>query len=487
MVEDPTEIGDIDLATVKSRAVKGMATLTGGGIILTLISGIGVLLLTTFLGPKEFGLYGLVGTIIVILGYFSDIGLAASLIQKKEAVTTTDLRTTFTIQQTLVVILVALVVLFSPFIRSYYNLDLPEYWLLLALLLSFFLSSLKSVPSVMLERALRFDLIMIVRITESLVFNTIAVVLAIQGFGIFSYVPAVIAQSIVGVVLVYIFKPWPVGLAFSKHSLKNLLKFGLPYQTNSFLAVAKDQVVNLLLWKQVGATGMGLVNWGFYYSQMPQRLIMDNATRVAFPTLSRMQNDPEQFRRSVERMLQFVCLIVFPMLVGIALVWSHLAFLVPKWVKWQPALIPLYLYCFSAILSCLSTPLTNTLYALGRAKIVTYLMVMWLALEWLLKPTLAAKFGYAGIAYAAAIISFSSLVPFIIAKKIIGFSINKSLRTVTLATLLMVGAGILTHKLGIVTNVILTTLSYLLAVVIFGGKQLIADIKPFYVHFKAKL
>ena len=74
---------EVDLNTVKSRAVKGMATLTGGGVILTVISGIGVLFLTTYLGPKEFGLYGLVASIIVILGYFSDIGLAASLIQKK--------------------------------------------------------------------------------------------------------------------------------------------------------------------------------------------------------------------------------------------------------------------------------------------------------------------------------------------------------------------------------------------------------------------
>src|SRR3990167_54398 len=149
-----------DLATIKSRAIKGMATLTGGGIILTLISGVGVLLLTTYLGPKEFGLYGLVGSIVIILGYFSDIGLAASLIQKRETVTTSDLRTTFTIQQVLVTILVILTLIASPWIKNYYGLGKPEYWLLLALLLSFFLSSLKSIPSVMLERSLRFELIM---------------------------------------------------------------------------------------------------------------------------------------------------------------------------------------------------------------------------------------------------------------------------------------------------------------------------------------
>ena len=236
---------EVDLGVVKGRAVRGMATLTGGGVILTLISGIGVLLLTTFLGPKEFGLYGLVVSIIVILGYFSDIGLAASLIQKKETPTINDLRTTFTIQQVLVLILVTSTIILSPFIKNYYSLGTSEYWLLLALLASFVLSSLKSIPSVMLERELRFDKIMIVRIVEALIFNAIAVIMAIKGFGVSSYIPAVLGQGIIGLGLLYIFKPWSVGLAFSRDSLKKLLKFGVPYQTNSLLAVAKDQFMNL--------------------------------------------------------------------------------------------------------------------------------------------------------------------------------------------------------------------------------------------------
>ena len=486
MAEEVT-LGDVDLTTVKSRAVKGMATLTGGGVILTLISGIGVLFLTTYLGPKEFGIYGLVGSFIVILGYFSDIGLAASLIQKKESLTTTDLRTTFTIQQVLVSALVLLALLVSPLIKNYYHLGGAEYWLFIALLISFFLSSLKSIPSVILERNLRFDLIIIVRIIEALIFNSVAVLLAIKGWGIMAYVPAVISQSLIGLILIYAFKPWSVGLAFSKDSLKKLLKFGVPYQTNSLLAVAKDQFVNLFLWRIVGAEGMGLVNWGFYYSQMPQRLIMDNATRVAFPALSRLQDHPQEFKHAVERLLQFVCLGIFPALVGIALMWSHLAYLVPKWFKWQPALIPLYLYCFSALLSCLSTPLTNTMYALGKAKIVTGLMVMWLILEWSLKPTLAIKYGYMGIAYAAAIIAFSSFVPFIIAKKLIGFSVIKSLGAVTLATLLMLVVGIFSHRFGLVVTVLLSGIAYLGGLWLFGGKKLLADVKPFYNHFRAKL
>lgn len=476
-----------DLGVVKSRAVRGIVTLTGGGLVLTLISGIGVLLLTTFLGPSEFGLYGLIGSIVVILGYFSDIGLAASLIQKKETPTTSDLRTTFTIQQGLVLLLVTSTIIISPFIKNYYNLGTSEYWLLMALLVSFVFSSLKSIPSVMLERELRFDKIMIVRIVEALIFNVVAVTMAISGFGVASYIPAVLGQGITGLILLYIFKPWQIGLAFSKDSLKKLLRFGVPYQTNSLLAVAKDQFMNLYLWKVIGAAGMGYLNWGIFYSQQPQRLIMDNASRVAFPALSRMQDNPEEFKKSAERLLQFICLIIFPAVIIIGLSWSHLAFLVPKWFKWQPALVPLYIACFGAIMSCLSTPITGILYALGKAKINTGLMIMWLSLEWLLKPILAIKFGFMGVAYAVGIISVFSLVPLIVAKRIIGFSLVRSLLTATASAGLMLAIGLLVHSFGIILTLIMSSLGYFVGVMAFGGRGLLLDIKPFYEYFKKKL
>jgi len=484
---DPKAEEELDLAAVKTRSIKGMATLTGGGVILTLISGIGVLLLTTFLGPQEFGTYGLVVSVIVVLSYFSDIGLAASLIQKKDAITREDLRTTFTIQQFLVILILTLTLSLTKYIFKYYNFSIHQTWLFYSLLIAFFLSSLKSIPSVLLERSLRFDRIMFVRIVEALVFNLTAVTLAMLNFGVLSYVPAVIAQSLIGLILIYIFKPWPIKLAYSGSSFKKLLNFGVPYQLNSLLAVAKDQFVNLFLYRIVGITGMGLTNWGFYYSQMPQRLIMDNATKVAFPALSRMQDNHGELKKSVEKLLQFICLVIFPSLIFLALAWSHLVFLVPKWFKWQSGLIPLYLFCFSAAMSCLSTPLTNTLYAIGKAKTVTYLMIMWLSLEWLLKPSLAAKFGFVGISYAAALISLSSLVPFIIAQKLIGFDIVKSLKVSFLSSIFMIVSGLIFHPLGLVWTLIASSLGYILGLSLFGGQKLLSDIKPFYSYFRAKI
>ena len=74
------------LDAIKKRAVKGVAVLTGRTFLLSILSLVATGFLTVFLDPSEFGLFWIVSAIVNFLAYFSDIGLAAALIQKKEKV-----------------------------------------------------------------------------------------------------------------------------------------------------------------------------------------------------------------------------------------------------------------------------------------------------------------------------------------------------------------------------------------------------------------
>ena len=94
---DPT--ATISIKTIKERAVRGIVVLTGRTFLLSVISLVATGLLTVYLEPSEFGVFWIVSAVVNFLAYFSDIGLAAALIQKKESVTSVDLKTTFTIQQ----------------------------------------------------------------------------------------------------------------------------------------------------------------------------------------------------------------------------------------------------------------------------------------------------------------------------------------------------------------------------------------------------
>ena len=147
---------EINIDTVKSRAVKGIVVLTGRTFLLQAIALVSQFFLFAYLGRYEFGVFAIVSAIISFLIYFSDIGLAAALVQKKESPTQTDLRTTFFVQQVLVLVIIGIVILLTPFFVQKYSLTFDGQMLLYALALSLMFSSLKSIPSVLLERKLEF-------------------------------------------------------------------------------------------------------------------------------------------------------------------------------------------------------------------------------------------------------------------------------------------------------------------------------------------
>ncbi len=421
---DPTT--EISLETVKQKSVKGVTTLIARYFVLYGISFVAIIFLGSFLTPGEFGTFGVVSAAVSFLVYFSDIGLAASLVQKKEKVTDDDLRTTFTIQQGLVLVLLVLLFVFSKFISREYGLTQDGLILLYALGVSFLLSSLKTIPSVLLERKLEFGRIALSHILENLVYYSLLVFLAWQGFGLKSYTVAVIVRSVVGLVSLYYLSPWTPKIGLSRNSLKNLLHFGLPYQINTLIAVLKDDGLALVLGRIIGLDSFGILIWAQKWANFPLRIFMDQVTKVTFPAFARMQNEKEHLQKSVTRSVFFICFLVFPSVIGLLVLAPLLVKVVPRYEKWTPALFPLMIISINTCFASISTQLTNLLNAIGRIKTTSLLMIMWTVLSWVLIPYLAFKYGVNGAAVGYALVGASSVVPIYIVKRIVNFSLFDS-------------------------------------------------------------
>ncbi len=133
---------EIDIGVITQRSIRGVFALVSRTFAIQVIGLVANLLLTIFLSPSVFGVYFVVSAAIAFLSYFSDIGLAAALIQKKEQITKEELRTTFTIQQILVISVVVIALVLSNFVRTFYHLDADGVLLFQALVVSFFFSFL---------------------------------------------------------------------------------------------------------------------------------------------------------------------------------------------------------------------------------------------------------------------------------------------------------------------------------------------------------
>jgi len=430
---------EIDIALVKKRSLTGVIALTSRTFLLQVIAFAATFLLTIFLSPQIFGVFYVVSAIINFLGYFSDIGLAAALIQKKESLTHEDLSTTFTIQQILVGSAVIIALLCSQLISNFYRLDAAGLWLLRALIISFFLSSLKTIPSILLERTLNFNKLVIPQILETVGFYTVAVVLAWKGWGITSFTWAVMVRAVVGLTAMYIISPWRISLKLSRAVARKLLRFGVPFQLNSFIALLKDDLLTVFLGKVLPFAQIGYIGWAKKWAEVPLRLIMDNVIRVTFPAFSRLQEHAEHLSAAIEKTLFGLALTMFPVSVGLLFFVHPLIHIIPKYEKWEPAVLSFYLLTFSSLLAGLSTPLTNALNAIGKIKVTLGLMIMWTALTWILVLTLIRVFGFIGVPVAFAAVSGTLVVVVYLVKRFVRFSFWASIATPLLAALVQVG------------------------------------------------
>lgn len=473
---DPTE--ELTTEVVKRKVATGAAILTVRTIFIQTVSFFATALLTVFLEPVQYGVFFLVSAVINFLAYFSDIGFAAALIQKKEQLTKEDLRTVFTAQQVLIILLLIIIFLATPVIRGFYKFNQESVYLLWALAFSLFTSSLKTIPSVLLERQLKFNKLVIPQIIETVVFNITVVYLAWQGFGVSSFTFAILARSITGLISTYIIQPWFPRISFSTVAFKSILRFGIPYQMNIFLAMVKDDGMILFLGSIIGLSGVGLLGWAQKWAYAPLRFFMDQVIKVTFPAFSRLQDNRKDLSDLVTKSIFFVCLLVFPTLVMLILVAPTLVEIIPKYSKWSPALFALSILTVTSGLAAITTPLTNTLNAIGKISVTFKLMVMWTALTWLFVPLLAFLYGLNGAAVGFTLVGLSSFVALYLVSKYVDINYLQSVGKPLLATILM-GLGVFLIKnifavslQQVILMVVVSFVSYSLTVFILEPKLL---------------
>src|SRR3989344_2602731 len=474
---------EIDIALVTKRSIRGIFDLASRTFFLQIVNFTGNLLLTIFLSPSSFGIFFVVSAAIAFLSYFSDIGLAAALIQKKEAITQKDLKTTFTIQQILVITVVVIALLSAKSIGSFYNLTGDGVVLFQALAISFFFSSLKTIPSILLERELRFEKLVLPQIVETLFFNVTAVVLAINGFGISSFTYAVLARGLSGLIVIYLISPWRIGFGLYRECTSKLLSFGVPFQLNSFLALVKDDLLIAYLGKVLPIAQVGYIGFAQKWAFTPLRLIMDNVIRITFPSFSRLQHDKNILSKALEKSIFAASFLIFPSLVGLVILSPYFIKLIPKYTKWEPALISLTFFSVNAILSSISTPLTNALNAIGKIKITLYLMVFWTIATWVLTPIAIVIFGFNGVSAASAFIALSLVVVVYLTKKYIDFNIFSITIYPLLCTFIMGGTiyfispFVVRNILSLLIMIITGAILYFGLMFIFAKRILLSDIE----------
>lgn len=445
------------------RSIHGVATLISRTFFLSLVSFAAFLVVASVLSKPEFGIYVAVMAIQRVIAFFTDFGLGAALVQKKHELKQEDLTTTFTVQTAISLGIFTLVAIFIGPIAGFLKLNGQAQTLLLVLVFTMFLSSFKVIPSILLERSMRFGKLVFPQVVESIVFNVILVSLVLGGQGISSFSWAFLASSLLGIPFYYLVSPWKIGIGISRESLHSL-KYGIQFQAKNILATIKDDLLTVILIRFLTFTEIAYIGFAQKIAFFVYRYVVDSVTKVTFSAYARAQHDLVFLKKAVEKSLYFVSASMLPLLFGLIVTSPYLIRFFPKFHnKWEPAIFSIVFFCLNAAVSSLSGILVNVLDATGKVKVTLWLMVIWTSLTWILTPLFIYFYGYNGVSVASFLVTLTIVYTIILVKKIIDFRFMASIIKPLVSTFLMV---VVVYAL---SNVFVKDFMSLIFVILTGG------------------
>lgn len=357
---------ELPLAEVKSYAVSGATSLLTRQLFIRGLGFLGMLVLARLLSPEVFGVFAVASFLITLLESLSTLGLNAALIRRREPVSEIDLSTVFTAQLAFAVTAAGLIWMLAPAIAGHYELDADGLLLIRVMALVLLLNLFKTIPDVLLQRRMRFDLLALAQSLEYVAYLAVAIGLAAAGFEVWALALAAIGRSVVSVALLGWFARWRPAPAWDFDVLRGLFGFAMPIQLSTIVSMAQNAAVPVVVGSLFGVAAVGVVNLGrtLLDSAIRQPLMM--LGRVQLRVYGRVQDEEPKLTRAVETGLFASAALAFlPAALFLALGDSVIGVLLgAKWLGAVPTVQTLGI-AFAAYAWLL--PATSALKALGHS------------------------------------------------------------------------------------------------------------------------
>ncbi|YAF95755.1 MAG: MOP flippase family protein [Nodularia sp. CChRGM 3473] len=425
-------------------------------------------LLARLLDPEAFGLVALASVFLNFIQLFVDQGLSTAIVQRQE-LEPEHLNTAFWTNIGISTLLIILSILCAGLVAEFFSqpaLTPIIRWLSF----SFLFSAFSSVQQAIFQRKLAFKALAIRTLSAVVAGGVVGITMVFMGFGVWSLVGQQLANGLVQVFTLWGVSDWRPGFKFSIKHFQELFAFGINevgFKVFNFFSRRGD---DFLIGYFLGPTALGYYSVAYRILLVMTQLLISTTSKVALPTFSKMQQDPERMRRAFYTVTQLSSFIAFPMFLAVAA-------LSPELIKtifgsqWLPSAPVMRVLTFVGLLQSVSFFNNSVILALGKpswrlgltvlnsvANILSYvLVVQWGILAvasafviraylfspipvWMIHKLIRINLGTYLQQYIAPLISSLVMVAVILGMKyFLGTSINLYL---VLAICIVFGAGV---------------------------------------------
>lgn len=366
------------MSELKQKVVKGTFWVLMEKFSTQLVTFAVSIILARLLSPTDYGTVALLAIFISIAGVLADSGFGNALIQKKNA-TELEFNSVFYLSLGLTSILYMILFVSAPLVARFYA--IPELCKILRIIsLTLFFNSINSIQNAELNRKLLFHLSFRISIISTVASAITGLTLAFMGYGVWSLVWMTLAGGFVGVLTRWWFIAWRPRLMFSFQALKPLFKYGWKLTLSSLLGSGFNNLYGLIIGKYYSRADLSFVNKGRHLPELLMNNINGAFGQVAFPTLSKIQDDRVKVREVMRRMMVISTFFVFPLMMLFAITAKNTILLLygDKWLCAAPYAM---IACFTFALWPFHTINLQGIQAIGRSDVFLKLEIVKKVLE----------------------------------------------------------------------------------------------------------
>ncbi|MHC4153416.1 MAG: lipopolysaccharide biosynthesis protein [Planctomycetota bacterium] len=319
-------------ANLTQRSARGgiitiIAQVTKFGCQLTFISVLG-----RVLEPADFGLVAMVTAITGFLNIFKDMGLSMATVQKAE-IDKREVSTLFWFNMSISILITTVLMAASPLIAWFYN-EPRLVKITIVLAMAFIFGGLTIQHQALLRRQMRFFALAIVEVAAIALGVTLSIVSALLGAGYWALVIMPLTGAAVIAAGVWVACPWVPGLPVRGSGVRRLVMFGgniTAFNVINYFSRALDRVLIGRYW---GVESLGYYERAYKILLLPLRQINLPISTVAIPALSRLQNEPEKYRRYYLKIISLIAMVTMPVVMFMVIMSGPLVKLVlgAQWV-----------------------------------------------------------------------------------------------------------------------------------------------------------
>lgn len=363
---DPEEYFRTDhlSADLRGRSVQG-GVITMIGQISKFVLQLGsTAVLARLLTPEDYGLIGMVTVVVGFISLFKDLGLSTATIQREE-ITHNQVTNLFWVNVGVSGLIMLLTILVSPGIAWFYG-EPRLIGITIVLASGFVFSGLSVQHLALLRRQMSFTTIAKIEIGAMIVSISVAVIWCFYSRNYWALVLQQIVFTIASMVGTWLTCGWRPGMPKRFSGTGAMLAFGGHLTGFNILNYFSRNLDNVLIGWKVGPEILGVYAKAYQLLLMPFDQINAPIAKVALPTLSRLQRDPDRYRVYYTKAIRLLVTLGMPLVVFMFVAADKLILTVLG-DQWQQAILIFRLLAPAAFVSTFNVAAGWVYVSLGRS------------------------------------------------------------------------------------------------------------------------